>query len=66
MPKKGSATIFKNIAKKLKKDKANVLYIVDHLQEKSLTVFSNFLKKYAQFTNKKLVALTYKKRKIFK
>jgi len=64
--KRNSQKVFKTLAKKLKNKKANILYLVDHLQEKSLEVFKSFLKRFAKYTNKKLAALKYKKMLVFK
>jgi len=64
--KKQNKNVFKALAKRFKKKKANVLFLVDHLQEKSSIVFKNMLKKYAKYTNKMLVDLKYKKMKVFK
>jgi len=62
---KQSKRTFKNIAKKIKNKKFNVLYVVDHLQEKSLSVFRNFLEKYGKYSKSKIDALKYKKKTIF-
>jgi len=63
---KGRAKVFKRLAQKIKGKHANVLYILDHLQEKSLAVFKKFLNKYAKMSNEKIKALKYKKLTPFK
>jgi len=57
--------IFGDLGKRFNNKKANVLYLVDHLQEKSLNVFKQMLKKYAGYNSRKLDALKYKKMKVF-
>jgi len=64
--KSHSKKVFRKLAKRFKSSKGNVLYLVDHLQEKSLSVFKHMLRKYAKYTNKMLVALKYKKMNVFK
>jgi len=61
--KKQSKTVFESLKKF--KGKSNVLYLVDHLQGKSLKVFKGMLKKYGNYSKKKLASLKYKKMKIF-
>ena len=62
---KGKLNVISNLSKKLNKKRANVLYIIDHLQEKSLFVLINLLQKHGKYSKEKLKALKYRKRNIF-
>jgi len=63
--KRRRTNIVKRLVKSITSSKANVLFIVDHLQSSSQMVFKRLLKKYSKLSSQRINNLKYKKRRFF-